>query len=309
MKIIKFSISSDFGMFKQGNNWMHDKDINKDTSGKFIFNSYIFPHFPFILGLLGAAYGFKGYSEYQSLTKTIEKINNENYLNKFQKEKEQSKSKVNEKKIKELNIKIEKYNFFINEIFEKINNFELDFFNYFKNKLYIGVEIHNIPIISNYYLTNTKKDGIVSKKGNTYVWLNDVIENPSYSFYFYGEDYFIDEIQSKLENPYYTLKMGKNRFIINDFNVQKIEDFNLINDNEFFINSNILIKEKDIIEDNTFVNINDFIPFSYDKINHNNFDKCCVSFDKDDKIKIQLKDESICVNMANKNVVLYKVKG
>lgn len=312
MKIIKFSISSDFGMFKQYNNWKHDKMVNKNTSGEFIFNSYMFPHFPFILGVLGASYGFKGYTEYQSLINTIENLNNENYLNKLEKdlEKEQNQKKFNENKITECKKNIQDYINFKNQILEKINNFELDFFNYFKNKLFIGVEVHNIPFFSNYYLTNTKKDGVSCKKGDTYVWFNNVIEKPSYSFYIHSNDEkIIDELFEKLENPYYSLKMGNNRFIINEYEVEKIEDFNLIDDNEIFINSNFLIKEKDIIEDNTFINMNDSIPFSYNKFQHDVFEKCCVSFDKEEKIKIKMNDELKCIDIENRNIILYKVKG
>jgi len=304
MKLLKFSISSNFGMFKKGNNW-------KDNNG-FNFHTYLFPHIPFVLGVIGASFGFKGYTEYQALIKTNETIKKDNILEKIKKEleKEQNKKKIDDIKISKLNKDFKIYNKFVEETQNRFNNFELDFFTYFKNKLFIGIEVNNTPIISNYYLTNTKKDGVASAKGDTYVWLNEVIENPSYSFYIYSNDEnLITKIQKSLNDPFYTLKMGKNRFIINDFEVENIDNFKIIEDNKISINSNILIKEKNIDENNTFVNINETIPFSYETINHNLFEKCCISFDKEETIKINRNDNLICINIENKNVVLYKVEG
>lgn len=254
MKILKFSISSDFGMFKKGNNW-------QGMNG-FKFYTYLFPHIPFILGMIGAAKGFKGY-------KNI-------------------KNKVDS------NI--------------SIDDCELDYFTELKQyNLYIGIEIHNIPILTNYALCNGIKNGIATKKTDTYIWKNQVIENPKYSFYIYTDDTKkLNDLYENLKNPHYTFKMGKNRFPIHNFDVEIIEAELNINE-QIEVSSNILIDSEDVSKNDTFTNISDKIPFSYNLIQHSDFRDCIVSFDKKRSIKVQNKNKFKAFLTDNKMVLLYKV--
>lgn len=266
-EVLEWNISSDFGLFKKGNNWKN--------GNFFSFYTYLCPHIPNILGMLGACFGYKGYKELQNYIYELNNI---------------KKTEIN--KIKLLNNKIE--------------NFKLDFYEYFKSKnLYIGIKINNLPILKNYDLSNTVKTGIVTKKNTIYIWKNEVIENPSYNIYLTCEDKdFLKKLEKKINNPHYTINMGKNRFpIINS----KTDLYTCEITNNTEIEKQFIIKENDIyINNNGFISITENIPFSFNGILHTNFSNVFISFDEKTKVN-KNKDNLILKCFNNQNIILYKV--